>query len=126
MGGSFRVTFTNVLSGSYALGTAVTATAAVTQSGAANDVEENAVTSFTFGKVYPNPGNGRAFIPVASPKAQKLKVELVNVSGQALYAQQEQVAAGVNLISIPVQRYVAGTYMTRTRGEDGKTLNAQQ
>jgi len=125
VGGSFRITFTDALSGSYALGTAVKTIAAVTQSKVGADVNETGVEALMFGKAYPNPGNGRAFISVTSPKAQKLNVELVNVSGQSLYSKRESVAAGVNIISLPAQRFTAGTYLIRTRSEDGTLLNAQ-
>jgi Zn-dependent metalloprotease len=125
VGGQFRITYTDVLSGSYALGTAVKTTATVTKTDAGIEVEETGATSLKFGAVYPNPGSGRAFITVMAPKAQKLNIELVAVSGQTLYSKYESVAAGTTIISIPVQRYTSGTYMIRTKGEDGNTLNTQ-
>lgn len=126
VGGSFRISFTDVLNGSYTLGTAVKKTTTVTMNNAADvNVHEAEFTSLQFGTVYPNPGSGQVFISVTSPKAQQLKIEVVNVSGQTLYSKRELVASGTNVIGIPAQRYTSGTYLIRLKDATGKTLNAQ-
>jgi Zn-dependent metalloprotease len=125
VGGYYTVTFTKAVTGSYALGYTVTVAGTTTQVSRPITLERTA-TTWQFGNIYPNPGTGAASVTMTSPKAQRLAIDVINVSGQVLLSRTEQVVEGINKINLPLDKVGRGAYMIRFTDAEGKTLNAQQ
>jgi Zn-dependent metalloprotease len=124
VGGYYTISFTDKANGSYALGYPVSVIGATTQA-SGRTPQENVATTWQFGNIYPNPGRGVASVTVTSPTAQRVVVEVINVSGQVLMSRSEQVNTGMNRLNLPVDRIGTGSYMIRFTDAEGKTLNTQ-
>lgn len=81
---------------------------------------------FTIGNIYPNPGKGDAAVNITSGDAYKLRIEYVNVAGQVINWQNEQVAAGAGRINLKVNALAAGSYLIRFKDAEGRIINTQQ
>jgi hypothetical protein len=124
VGGYYTITFNDKANGSYALGYPVsifgTNTEAVTIK-----PEENGNAGWNFSAIYPNPGRGAATVAVSVPHAERITIDVINVSGQVLYTRTEQLNQGYYKVNLPIEKLSSGSYLIRFRNAEGKTLNAQ-
>jgi hypothetical protein len=81
----------------------------------------NAIDSIEGLEIFPNPAaaGSEVFVKFDATEATPLEVNLLNLSGQAVYRQQKQVAAGHQVFSIPTDRLPAGLYFIQMRTEKG-------
>lgn len=122
IGGYFTSTINNKLSGSYALG--VNTTSLTTQS-TENSIMTEDGNYWRFHGIYPNPGNGNAFLSIDAPESRRVQVEAINNNGQVVLSQQLMLKAGRTQIPLQLGKLSAGSYMIRLRNEEGKTLHGQ-
>jgi Zn-dependent metalloprotease len=80
---------------------------------------------FTIGNIYPNPGASAAYVNIYSDKITRLHIEYINVLGQVISTQEEQVQPGSGIIPLKNQRLQAGVYMLRFKDDAGNLLGAQ-
>ena len=123
-GGSYRVSFTDFLSGFYALGVVVPGTA--TQALSAEITEAGLPGNWQFRPVYPNPGVDQFNLVVTAPEPGKVQVEVVNLFGQLVHNQTVQLLPGTTSIKLGLRKVAAGTYMVRVRDENGTAIHTQQ
>lgn len=123
-GGSFTISFNEKINGSYALGTAVSTKGLLSTSAAAAGMETINV-AWTFGNIYPNPGTGLSTVMVKAPQKQKVRVEVVNVSGQVVMTQIQDIAAGVTNVSLKLHGIKPGSYKICIRDEKDQVINTQ-
>lgn len=119
-GGSFTVTFTDYIKGSYALGAPVAATA----TSAIKAKEEKAVMSGS-SQVYPNPVESSATYSIASAKAQMVTIAVINAQGQTVHTQRAQLQRGVTAVPLVVSKLLSGNYTVQVRSNDGTLLDSK-
>lgn len=124
VGGSYTITFTDKVNGSYALGYPVSLL------GQSQSVSRVGVTEIAkdwhFAPVYPNPGNTDLNLQLTSPVPQRLKIEISNMAGQLVYGQQTTIQAGASQLRIKTAILSSGSYQVKLLDEKGRTLNVQQ
>lgn len=81
---------------------------------------------FAIGNIYPNPGKGDAAVNITSGSIYKLRIEYLNMAGQVVTRQNEQVVAGAGRIELKVNALAAGSYLIRFKDEEGRIINTQQ
>jgi hypothetical protein len=123
IGGYYTITFNEKANGSYALGATVSVlgTNAVTRS----DNNQDLLLQWNFNSIYPNPGKGIASFMISAPRAEKIKVEVVNLFGQLVQIQSEQLNRGKSQIRLQLSKLSNGSYLIRVRDEKGSIVNAQ-
>lgn len=122
-GGYFTITFTDYINGSYALGAPVTSffgTQAVTEVETKLHAE-----GWKFVSVYPNPSKGAAYIQITAPEVKTVNIEVVNSLGQLLQTQRVQLPQGLTKVNLHTEKLIGGSYLVRTRSEDGALMNTQ-
>ena len=78
------------------------------------------------GNMYPNPVTNSGYIQVSTDKAFRLQADFINVTGQAVRSDVQNVAAGSTNVQMIKTKLPAGTYMIRlTDGETGTLLKTQ-
>jgi hypothetical protein len=129
VGGSFSVTVSNKLGGSfYIIGVPVsTKTSGGGGKGqsAPNERVEEVMPGLRIGSIYPNPAAHNAFVNISTSETKKLIMEYVTLGGQLLKVQQQQVAPGTNRIELRLQSVMRGMYMIRFRDENGNLLDTK-
>lgn len=125
VGGYYTVSFNDKANGSYALGYPVSIFGTTVGASVARPEEPITPAAWQFGNIYPNPGNGVATITVTAPVAQRVAVDVINVSGQVLSSRTQQLTEGLNKLALPVERLTTGTYLIRFTDADGKILNTR-
>ncbi|MDB5195774.1 MAG: peptidase [Flaviaesturariibacter sp.] len=123
VGGYYTITFSDYVNGSYALGYQVTLF--LTNSAVTSTETQLQVDRWKFAAIYPNPGSSNAYLQVAAPQKTAVKLEVVNTLGQLVYTQAEQLPQGVSRISLRMNKLTSGSYMIRTKAEDGTMLDTQ-
>jgi Zn-dependent metalloprotease len=124
IGGYYTVTINEKANGSYALGTTVSVPGtqnAVTYS-APNEL---VLQDWDFKPIYPNPGKGSANFLINAPHAEKIRVEILNMFGQVVQTQSEELKGGKSQIKLQIPKLSNGNYLIRVRDEKGSVLNAQ-
>ncbi len=123
IGGYYTITFNEKANGSYALGATVSVLGtnnAVTSSG-----NEEFLLQWKFNNIYPNPGKGIGSFVISSPRREKIRVEVVNLFGQVVQTQSEQMNSGKSQIRLQLSNLSNGSYLIRVRDEKGNIVNAQ-
>jgi Zn-dependent metalloprotease len=119
---SFTLTTGNdYIHGSYALGIPVTLF--LTQKALKQPDDDPGM--FKFSRVYPNPVKNRISIDVTAPQNDRLYIEVINSLGQVVRSNQVVVFVGKQNIGVDISGLKAGSYMIRTRSEDGVLLDSQ-
>ncbi|MCK6638685.1 MAG: endonuclease [Bacteroidia bacterium] len=72
--------------------------------------------------VYPNPGSGQFNLVYNTSVAEVVTVEVLDVTGRAVYSQQSAVATGQNVLILDLSGLAAGTYSIRTTGDAVSTV----
>jgi hypothetical protein len=75
--------------------------------------------------VYPNPSNGNYTVKISSPTTDKIKLQLVDVTGRIVWQNAEQLNEGDNYYSYSLQNQTPGTYLLIINGNtisDSKKL----
>ena len=122
-GGIYTINLNDRINGSYALGYTVSILG-----NDMNDItvkEQQTDHGWKFSPVYPNPGEGQASYIISSPQKEKVKLEVVNMSGQLVYSTERQLNTGSTHITIPFNRMPSGTYMIRLISATGVLLDRQ-
>lgn len=119
---SFTITLGNdYLHGSYAIGVPVTLFA--TQKSI--QPRDAFISRFEFGTAFPNPVKNRLSIGVTSPVKGWLKIEVINSMGQVMLTRMAAITPGRQQVDLDLGNLASGSYMVRTRSEDGIILNSQ-
>ena len=124
VGGSYTITFTETVNGSYALGVPVSVPGL--QMAASGRTVQEASYQWKFGMLYPNPGTSPAYIEVSAPERQKINIQLINSVGQLVLTQTEQVQQGTSRLMIKTGQIGKGGYMVRITNEKNEIVNTQQ
>jgi hypothetical protein len=72
--------------------------------------------------VYPNPGSGQFNLIYTTSVAEVVTVEVLDLTGRAVYSQQSAVAAGQNVLILDLSGLAAGSYSIRTTGDAVSTV----
>jgi hypothetical protein len=119
---SFTITTGNdYLHGSYAIGVPVTLF--TTQKSIL--ARDGVISRFEFGTAFPNPVKNRLSIDVTSPVNSRLNIEVINSVGQVVATKAAAITPGRQRVDLDLRSLTSGTYMIRTRSEDGILLNSQ-
>jgi len=75
--------------------------------------------------VYPNPTQGATTLNISSAKDSKVSVEIVNLTGQTLLANNYNVVAGTNNIALDLSTLSAGQYIANIRDEENNITSVR-
>ncbi|MEM6343955.1 MAG: M43 family zinc metalloprotease [Bacteroidota bacterium] len=62
-------------------------------------------------RIFPNPSQGNVWIELKSGQGQLAQIKLLNMLGQPIYQQEQQLIQGNNRFELDLSRYPAGTYV---------------
>ena len=81
----------------------------------------NAIETVKDLNIYPNPvaPGSEVLVNFHAAEVMTLELNLLNLSGQAVYRQEKQVSAGNQTMNIPTGRLAAGLYFIQFRSENG-------
>ncbi|MDB5251192.1 MAG: hypothetical protein JWP27_361, partial [Flaviaesturariibacter sp.] len=117
------VTFSDYANGSYALGYPVTV---FLNTDAVTTTETAPSDRWSFAPLFPNPARSTSVtLQVVAPQRKALRIEIVNALGQVVLSRSETVPQGLSRISLPVGRLGAGSYIVRSKTEDGTVIDTQ-
>lgn len=127
VGGYFTATFTEKLTGSYAVGAPAgaalqRAAIAETENSSINVIDKN---NWKFGSIYPNPGKGEGTFTITVPEQQQVKIDVSNIYGQTLQSQSRLLNAGTSQINVGLKKLTTGKYIITVKNNAGKIINTQ-
>lgn len=76
-------------------------------------------------QVYPNPTKGKLFIDFTSSSKGIATLKVLNINGQRVYIQQNEVEEGYNALELNVQDFVPGIYFLEVTSEQGEVQHAK-
>ena len=98
------------------------ATVNLTLSGSSILGREDQALTIEAGVVYPNPVRDIARIALTLNTASTIRIEIVNMAGQQVIYQEENLNAGQTIVSIPVNQLNSGVYSLRVSTHEGLLL----
>ncbi len=125
LGGFYTITFNEKANGSYAVGATVSVLGNQNTVTFSERNNELLLMNWKFNNLYPNPGQGTARFSIYAPRAEKVKLEIVNVFGQLVQTQNEQLIIGQSQVLLRLSNLSNGSYLIRVRDEKGNLLNSQ-
>jgi phosphatidylserine/phosphatidylglycerophosphate/cardiolipin synthase-like enzyme len=79
----------------------------------------NSGDAFKGVKIFPNPAASMLNIEVDAAKAQKVSIEIVDITGRKVFASASGLTAGINRMSVDVTGFVQGVYFVRLISGNG-------
>ena len=73
-------------------------------------------------KLYPNPNTGRFTIEYTSDRADALTIEVYNITGDQVYAQNWKVNADDNVTNLDLSRLNSGIYLAKVSSSQGSAM----
>ncbi len=122
-GGMFSFSTGRALTGSYALGALKQASA---RSNNLYVKGESQPIEWKFDNVHPNPAINMVQFAVTAPEAQKLRMEVVGMSGQIAKTQNITIAKGFANVTLQTSQLASGTYFLYIKNEKGQIINTQK
>ncbi len=81
--------------------------------------------SYEFENVYPNPAHSGIRYSMYSPSAERVRLEIVMLTGQVINVSNTKLVQGYNTINLPVQNLTNGSYILNLKNEKGEIVNRQ-
>ncbi len=81
--------------------------------------------SYEFENIYPNPAHSGIRYSIYSPSAERVRVEIVMLTGQVINVSNTKLVIGYNTINLPVQNLTNGSYILNLKNEKGEIVNRQ-
>lgn len=69
--------------------------------------------------IYPNPAQGKAFLKFNATAKQSIAIAVLSVSGQLVREYQVAAINGQNIIGMPLEDLISGTYIVKVTTENG-------
>lgn len=82
-------------------------------------------TSYEFENIYPNPAHSDIRYNIYSPNSEKVRLEIVMLTGQVINVSNTKLVKGFNTINLPVQKLTNGSYIINFKNEKGEIINRQ-
>lgn len=123
-GATYTITNRENLTGSYAIGIVVPAVPRSAEPFV--KVSDNETSDWKFENIYPNPGRYNAQYAVTAPVQQKVRIDIVSISGQLLKTQSQTLPKGYTNLQLPVSQLAEGNYLIYIKDEKGHVLNIQK
>jgi Secretion system C-terminal sorting domain len=84
---------------------------------ATTDLEINNISS-----VYPNPAKSQLNINIKAPKAEKVNIAIVDITGKELQQQNQNLTEGIQTIALDINTLNAGGYFLVMKDSNGATI----
>jgi hypothetical protein len=81
-------------------------------------VDDFAIEGVSFG-LYPNPAGDFLTLDISSDKNMPIKINMINMSGQLVYSQNEQLQTNKNLFQLNTSNIPSGIYLVQLLNENG-------
>lgn len=125
VGATYTISFTDVVNGSYALGTIVSQPGFRTATPITN-VLDNEIKEWRCNNVYPNPAKSNAQFNITAPVQQKVRLDIISLSGQLIETQMFSVSKGSTNLKLRTNKLTPGSYLLYLKNEKGEILNRQK
>jgi PKD repeat protein len=90
--------------------------------GGPSELSADNLSDFQDLTLFPNPTEGELNVSFDSPKAQKMEIQLIDMTGKVLQTQYVQAAAGGNLVMLSTTDFAPGLYMMRIGSESNANV----